>query len=346
MAASEPAAWVGGHLASGLVDVTDDFAALESEGRWAVCVDFAGNATLARFADWQTWDAADLPDGWIGPSQSQWSSSLDESGYRAAVGEVKEAIGRGDVYQANLCRVLSAPLVDAGAADPFALARVLAAGNPAPHAGAMRVPAVGASPPRLIACASPELYLARRGGVLLSRPIKGTAARPGGFLDKDVAENIMIVDLVRNDLGAVAVTGSVAVPEFLVEEAHPGLVHLVSAVSARQRSDATWADLFAATFPPGSVTGAPKSSALRLIDALEPTSRGPYCGAFGWVDADAGTAELAVAIRTFWLTADDDGTQWVHFGTGAGITWGSDPVLEWRETELKAAKLVGLASSD
>ena len=99
-----------------------------------------------------------------------------------------------------------------------------------------------------------------------------------------------------------------------------------------------------ATFPPGSVSGAPKSSALRTIADLEPVPRGPYCGAIGWVDADRGEAELAVGIRTFWAEHDATGERWLRFGTGAGITWGSDPEGEWAETQLKAARLVGLAS--
>src|SRR5699024_8799342 len=132
-------------------------------------------------------------------------------------------------------------------------------------------------------------------------------------------------------------------------EHHPGLVHLVSRVTGTLRRPTDpqgWAGLLAATLPPGSVSGAPKSSALRLIAALEPAARGPYCGAVGWVDADAGRAELAVGIRTFWWTppaGSDHGL--LHFGTGAGITWGSDPQAEWRETELKAARLVSLASA-
>ncbi len=101
----------------------------------------------------------------------------------------------------------------------------------------------------------------------------------------------------------------------------------------------TWPQIFAATFPPASVSGAPKSSALRIIGDLEPVSRGPYCGAIGWVDADRQAASLAVGIRTFWLDAGQ-----LRFGTGAGITWGSDPQREWAETELKADRLVGLAS--
>jgi para-aminobenzoate synthetase component 1 len=116
-------------------------------------------------------------------------------------------------------------------------------------------------------------------------------------------------------------------------------VHLVSTVRGDLRDDVGWSELLAASFPPGSVTGAPKSSALRIIDETEPVSRGPYCGAVGWVDADAGAAELAVAIRTFWLEGD-----LLRFGTGAGITWGSDPEREWAETELKAERLLTVAS--
>ena len=146
----------------------------------------------------------------------------------------------------------------------------------------------------------------------------------------------MIVDLVRNDLGRVAVTGSVEVPDLLAVEEHPGLVHLVSRVRARLAPDAGWAELLAAAAPAGSVTGAPKSSALRLIRELEPVPRGVYCGAVGWVDADNAQGELAVAIRTF---------EWSEgrllLGTGAGITWGSDPRREWEETELKVSRLIG-----
>lgn len=332
-----PAAWLGGQLATELRDVSDDLSVLDTAGRWAVCVDFAGAATLARFDSWVPMLASELPTGWRGPSPESWESSLDEGGYRAAVASVREAISRGDVYQANICRVMSAPVP--ALADPFGLAAVLAAGNPAPYAGVLRLPADAGRAAVAVASASPELYLSRRDGVILSRPIKGTAREPGGFLDKDFAENVMIVDLVRNDLSPVAVTGTVEVPEFLAEEVHPGLVHLVSGVSAIVRPGATWADIFAATFPPGSVTGAPKSSALRIIGELEPVPRGPYCGAFGWVDADTGEAELAVAIRTFWWFEGR-----LCFGTGAGITWGSEAGHEWRETELKAARLVGLAS--
>lgn len=153
----------------------------------------------------------------------------------------------------------------------------------------------------------------------------------------------MIVDLVRNDLGRVCATGSVTVPDLCVVEKHPGLVHLVSTVRGRLADGVGWPELLAAAFPPGSVTGAPKSSALRIIDSLETAPRGPYCGGIGWVDADRSTAGLAVGIRTFWVDRTEVAPV-LRFGTGAGITWGSDPEREWDETELKAARLLAVAS--
>ncbi len=130
------------------------------------------------------------------------------------------------------------------------------------------------------------------------------------------------------------------VPALCAVEEHPGLAHLVSTVEGTLRRDVTWPEILDATFPPGSVTGAPKVAALQVIDELEPLPRGPYCGALGWVDADRVTASLNVAIRTFWF---DEGE--LHFGTGGGITWGSDPAGEWAETELKASRLIPLAEA-
>jgi para-aminobenzoate synthetase component 1 len=192
-----------------------------------------------------------------------------------------------------------------------------------------------------VVSASPELFLRRAGDRLESSPIKGTGRSASDLQAKDSAENVMIVDLVRNDIGQVAVTGSVQVPSLLRHEEHPGLIHLVSTVEGRLRPNTGWADIFAATFPPGSVTGAPKSTARELIDQLERSPRGPYCGAVGWIDADAGRAELAVGIRTFWADVKSDT---IRFGTGAGITWGSDPAREWDETELKAERLLAVAA--
>ena len=327
----EPLAWFGGCLATGLVDVTSDPAALDGAGWWAVVADFEGGLTCVRFSDVR---AAALPTAaWEGPDGSAWASSLSRDHYVTAVERVRGEIAAGEVYQVNVCRVLSAPVPPD--ADVVGLAGALASGNPAPYAGVLRLPAAGVH----VVSASPELFLRRRGDVVESGPIKGTARTAEGLLAKDHAENVMIVDLVRNDLGRVAATGSVEVPELCTVEEHPGLVHLVSTVRARLRPDAGWADILTATFPPGSVTGAPKSSALRLIGELEQVPRGPYCGAVGWVDADRREACLAVGIRTFWLRS---GT--LCFGTGAGITWRSEPQQEWDETELKAARLVALAS--
>jgi para-aminobenzoate synthetase component 1 len=178
----------------------------------------------------------------------------------------------------------------------------------------------------------------------VTRPIKGTATSAEEMLPKDYAENVMIVDLMRNDISGVCEPGSVSVDELCALETHPGLVHLVSTVSGQLQDGVGWRDIFAGAYPPGSVSGAPKSSALAAIRDLEAVPRGPYCGAVGWVDADAGEADLAVGIRTFWAERDDAGRRWLRFGTGAGITWQSDAEGEWAETELKAARLIGLAA--
>jgi para-aminobenzoate synthetase component 1 len=192
--------------------------------------------------------------------------------------------------------------------------------------------------------ASPERFLSRSGERLVSSPIKGTATTADRLLPKDVAENVMIVDLVRNDLSRVCHEGSVDVEALCAVEPHPGLVHLVSTVAGRLRPGVGWPAIMAATSPPGSVSGAPKSSALTTIGDLEPVPRGPYCGAVGWVDADRREAQLAVGIRTFWAERDPPGRRVLRFGTGAGITWGSDPEAEWAETVLKAARLVGVTA--
>ncbi|MFI7703680.1 chorismate-binding protein [Nonomuraea sp. NPDC049480] len=330
-------AHLGHTLATGLRDVTSDLAALDGEGWWAVVADYEGKVTCARFDRVRQASLPRPAAPWHGPHAGQWRSSLDRDAYERGVRTIRDYIEQGEVYQANLCRILTAPVPRD--ADPLALAARLASGNPAPYAGVIRIPGLS------VVSASPELYLSRDGDVVESKPIKGTGATAGDLLDKDYAENVMIVDLVRNDLGRVAAVGSVEVPSLCAVEAHPGLVHLVSTVRARLAPGAGWPELFAATFPPGSVTGAPKSSALRIINELEPAPRGPYCGAVGWVDADRKRAALAVGIRTFWISALAHGEGEIRFGTGAGITWGSDPGREWLETELKAARLIALAST-
>ncbi|MEU9383710.1 chorismate-binding protein [Streptomyces sp. NPDC048279] len=331
-----PLARFGALLATGLLDVTDDPAALDTTGFWAVCADFEGRLTCARFGEVREEQVpAPVPGRWRGPAAGDWTSSLDRGAYTRAVRRIRSHIAAGEVYQANLCRVLSAPVAED--ADVDALTALLARGNPAPYAGTIRLPEHGVE----IATASPELFLRRTGRTVESGPIKGTGRTEADLLEKDYAENVMIVDLVRNDIGRVCAAGTVTVPDLCVVEKHPGLVHLVSTVRGELSERAGWAELLAAAFPPGSVTGAPKSSALRIIEDLETAPRGPYCGGIGWVDADRGVGELAVGIRTFWI--DRDAGE-LRFGTGAGITWGSDPEGEWRETELKAARLLAVAS--
>lgn len=339
-AARPPLAVVGDRLATGLVEVTDDLSVLDRDGFWAVVLPFEGAPICARFADVRParpWRGA----AWFGPSADSWESTLDRAAFTAGVRSIRAAIARGDVYQVNLTRRLSAPLaadVPPGATgdDVAALGAALAAGNPAPYAAVVRLPDHGVH----VASASPERYLRREGDRVWSSPIKGTAPTAAELTPKDEAENVMIVDLVRNDLGRVCRWGSVTVPSLLAVEHHPGLVHLVSTVEGRLRPECGWRELVEATFPPGSVTGAPKLAALEHIRRLEPIERGPYCGAVGWVDADAGAGELNVAIRTFWMAEGR-----LHLGTGGGITWGSDPDDEWQETRLKARRLRSVASS-
>jgi para-aminobenzoate synthetase component 1 len=321
---------VDDRLLTDLVEVSNDLSVLDTSGLWVVAISFEGGARCLRFADFvplgDWWEAA---NPWRPPTN--WTSSLDQNAYEDAVTEVRERIAAGDVYQANICRVLSAPAPEPP--DLHALGAALARGNPAPYAAVVFAP----SADTVIACASPELFLRRDGEQLASGPIKGTGVTRDALTDKDRAENVMIVDLVRNDLGRVATTGSVDVPSLLRVEQHPGLVHLVSTVTARVPPATTWRDVIEATFPPGSVTGAPKSSALRIIRDLEPVPRGVYCGAVGWVDAQRRCGTLAVGIRTFeWREGR------LHLGTGAGITWGSEPRREWEETELKVRTLLAV----
>ncbi|MBB2921815.1 chorismate-binding protein [Cellulomonas cellasea] len=403
-------AWFSGVRAWGAaecIDVVAEPERLREPGFWVVVGEFEGRVRAWRFTEVERADAdragagsarpdpgaalADAPEAvgaaarareasaWRGPAASAWTSSLDQRGYEAAVRAVQDEIRAGEVYQANLCRVLSAPLGGApGEPEPDAraLAAVLEQGNPAPFAGGVHVPGGSGVDPVWVVSASPELFLRVEGDVVTSSPIKGTATTAEGLSAKDEAENVMITDLVRNDLQRVSLPGTVEVTALLALERHPGLVHLVSTVQGRLAPDVLgssrlWRHLLDATFPPGSVSGAPKSSALRIIRRLEPVPRGPYCGAVGWVDvAEDGSAraELAVGIRSFWWArpagepapgrrglpvthppedpapGGPAGAGTLRFGTGAGITWGSDAGAEWRETELKAARLVALAS--
>jgi len=329
---SVPMARFGSEYAYDLVEVSHLIDSVDSGGRWAVMIPFSGKPVFARFTSWESAPRASTIGAWMGLDSSTWTSSMDSATYQQAVESTRNAISAGNVYQANICRIRSNTLNSA--ADIMGLDALLTAGNPAPHAGALRIPEIGVH----LACASPELYLARKGSQLTSKPIKGTATTASGLLEKDRAENIMIVDLVRNDLARCCEVGSVKAVDLLEIQQHPGLVHLVSTVQGEISSRCNWSDIIEATFPPGSITGAPKIAALEIIKELEPENRGPYCGAFGWIDTDSQMASLAVAIRTFWVDGDQ-----LKFGTGAGITWGSDPGNEWEETQLKARHLAKIA---
>ena len=230
------------------------------------------------------------------------------------------------MYQVNLVQHLSAPF----SGDPRGLAPMLAPLRPL-------VPRPLSGHGWTIVSASPELLLARRGDRVFSMPIKGT--RPAGASDlrgseKDAAEHVMIVDLERNDLARVCVPGTVRWPELMAERRLAGVTHLVSTVEGRLRPDAGLAELLAAVFPGGSVTGCPKISAIDHIAALEPVGRGASMGALGTVHPN-GDLELALTIRTF---AVADGR--IHLWVGGGIVWESDAGAEIEESWVKARPLL------
>ncbi|HEX4930800.1 MAG TPA: anthranilate synthase component I family protein [Gaiellaceae bacterium] len=253
----------------------------------------------------------------IGPWERSWS----DAEYAEAVEAVRSSIGRGDVYQANLVQHLSADF----AGDPAGLAERLEAFGPRSLAGDGWT----------IVSASPELFLARRGRHVWTCPIKGT--RPLGQHiegEKDSAEHVMIVDLERNDLSRVCEPGSVRWPELMVERQLAGVTHLVSTVEGTLRDEVGLAELLAATFPGGSVTGAPKIAAVDLIAELEPVGRGASMGALGTVRGN-GDLELALTIRTFALAEGK-----IHLWVGGGIVWDSDPEEEIEESWTKARPLL------
>lgn len=322
----QPLFWMGTHLASELVETSNDLNSLRKPGFWVVLASFEGKWRLARFAKIEQRNLPKGQSSWNAISDSSWQSTLDKDAYCSYVERIREKIAAGEVYQVNACRVLSADNKSNPSLLP--LAEKILKENPAQFAAYLNLGDIQ------VASASPERFITLKDGVAISSPIKGTSATEE-FLEKDRAENLMIVDLIRNDLNKVAKTGSVTTPRLLATEAHPGLFHLVSDVKAELSQGKDLVDLLLAMSPPGSVSGAPKSSALKIIEENE-SSRGPYCGVIGF--SDGNRAELAVGIRIFWQGDD----QILRFGTGAGITWGSDSELEWEETELKARKLIGL----
>jgi para-aminobenzoate synthetase component 1 len=264
------------------------------------------------------------------------TSNFDRAGYEAAVARAVEYVHAGDVFQVNLSQRLLAPLRE----HPLDLYARLRRLNPAPFAGYFDLGDFQ------VLSASPERFLRVRGREVDTHPIKGT--RPRGRTPeedaalvadlitnpKDRAENVMIVDLLRNDLGRVCEYGSVTVPRVCEVESFRYVHHLVSEVRGRLRPGCGPLDLLRAAFPGGSVTGAPKVRAMEVIAELEPTARGPYCGALGYIGFD-GSMDTNILIRTF--TA---GRGWVQFPVGGGIVADSDPAREYEETLHKAAGLL------
>jgi len=320
--------WMGGRFATELLEISNDPSVLDDGNFWSIVITFEGEMTFARFADVAK---SEFPVTQWHELASPWKSSFDRDSYISYVDAIRREIAAGGVYQVNACY----ELINEMSAPPHSLAGLfskLMTANPAPFAQYLRLPDIE------IASASPERLISRAGSEITTSPIKGTIRSDQElFGAKDKAENLMIVDLMRNDFGKICQSGSVTVSELFRTEKHPGLSHLVSDVTGTLRTDAMWSEIFSALTPAGSVSGAPKSSALRIIESHEKNARGPYCGAIGWVHGEQ--AEIAVGIRTFWRREPDV----LHFGTGAGITWASDASAEWDETRLKANRLLAIA---
>jgi para-aminobenzoate synthetase component 1 len=256
----------------------------------------------------------------------EWRRSWSDGEYAAGVAAVRAAIARGDVYQVNLVQHLAAgfdghPLALAAALGPLHTQTMTGAGW-------------------AIVSASPELFLARRGAAIWTKPIKGT--RPAGVdVDdpKDAAEHVMIVDLERNDLSRVCEAGTVHWPELMTQRELAGVTHLVSTVEGRLRRGVGLAEILHATFPGGSITGAPKLSAIDHVARIEPVGRGASMGALGTVRAN-GDFDLALTIRTFAIA---DGR--IHLWVGGGIVWDSDAEAEIEESWVKARPLLAAVTA-
>jgi len=270
-------------------------------------------------------------------------SNFARDEYEAAVARIRDYIGAGDVYQVNLAQRFHAPFAGPG----LALYRRLRARNPAPFGGYLEF--AGST----IASISPERFLRIDAATrtVEARPIKGT--RPRGATatrdaalaaellasEKDRAENVMIVDLLRNDLGKVCRPGSVRVPRLYALESHPTVHHLVSTVTGDLADGMDAFDVLRAAFPGGSVTGAPKIRAMEIIAELERAPRGIYCGAIGYIST-TGAMDFNIPIRTIVIR---DGAATFH--AGAGIVWDSDPASEYEETLAKACTMIEALTS-
>jgi para-aminobenzoate synthetase component 1 len=295
-----------------------------------------------------TTPAAGVADGGgsaEGGEAMRFRSSLSRAAYEAGVERVRDHIARGDLYQANLTRRLETPF----AGEPWTLYRRLRTGDPSLFSAFLDLgPSQETGRPRALLSASPEPFLSLDAqGLVATDPIKGT--RPRGrdragdralacellASAKDRAENVMIVDVLRNDLGRVCQPGTVRVPRLCRLERTAAVQHLVSTVTGRLSPGRDAFDLLVASFPGGSITGAPKIRAMEILEGLEPVRRGPYTGALGWIGPD-GAMQTSILIRTFVA----DGRR-LTLHVGGGITWGSDPAAEWEETVAKARGPLG-----
>jgi para-aminobenzoate synthetase component 1/para-aminobenzoate synthetase/4-amino-4-deoxychorismate lyase len=298
-------------------------------------------APLIRFAAFDREETRDIPDGGSPPRVRRLDASWNREDYTARFRRVIDYIFAGDVYQINLTFPLNGELEG----DPVALYAALRARQPVAHGG---VVALGEE---TIVSLSPELFFDLEGKVLRSRPMKGTARR--GFLpledmmiardlkedDKQRAENLMIVDLLRNDIGRLSTIGSVRVPDLFTVETYPTLHQMTSTVQGELAERPTIRDILAGLFPCGSVTGAPKIRAMEIIRQLETSPRGVYCGAIGRISAN-GSMHFNVAIRT--LTVFPDG-RFVQ-NVGSGLVADSKADAEYEECLLKARFLSGFLS--
>ncbi len=269
-------------------------------------------------------------------------SNMSRSDYAAAFHRIQRYLTEGDCYQVNLAQRFSIEFNG----DPWQLYQQMRKQNPAPYGAYLEFPFAS------ILSSSPEQFVGLQGNAAISRPIKGTRPRGAGRAqderlasellqsNKDRAENLMIVDLLRNDLGRVCKPGSIEVPELFKLESHPSVHHLVSTITGHLREHEDAFSLLQACFPGGSITGAPKHRAMEIIQELEPDSRQIYCGSIGWIGCN-GNMNTNIAIRTL-LILNGQAMYWA----GGGIVADSEEAEEYQETLDKAAAFLRLAGGE
>ncbi|MBL7710649.1 MAG: anthranilate synthase component I family protein [Chitinophagaceae bacterium] len=279
---------------------------------------------------------AGLPDVSIQPSVNNIEQRISREEYISIISKLKEHILRGDCYEINFCQEFFAENIYI---DPVEVYKKLSAVSPNPFSALYRVKN------NWLLCASPERFLKRKGSKILSQPMKGTAKRiPGDFVNdeqsredllhsaKDRSENVMVVDLVRNDLAKICEEGTVKTEELFAVYSFPQVHQMISTISGELKKDISFSEIIRATFPMGSMTGAPKKRVMELIEQYEQTKRGIFSGAVGYLSPDD-DFDFNVVIRSIMYNT---GSKYLSFQTGSGITFYSDPEKEWEECLLKA----------